>query len=73
MSLTLAASDRTVIPIYAGIQVYYTSNHEQSDTTNEWKQTREHDPNLMTPLCVWNFSKYKNMKNLARTLFPFWR
>jgi len=28
MSSTLAADDRTVMPIYAGIQVYYTSNHE---------------------------------------------
>jgi len=32
MSPTLAASDRTVIPIYAGIQVYYTSNHDQHNT-----------------------------------------
>jgi len=33
MSPTLAAGDRTVIPIYAGIQVYYTSNHDQYNTT----------------------------------------
>jgi len=30
MSLTLAASDRTVIPTYAGIQVYYASNHDHT-------------------------------------------
>jgi len=30
MSPTLAADDRTVIPIYTGIQVYYTSNHDHS-------------------------------------------
>jgi len=30
MSLTLAARDRTVIPIYAGIQVYFTSNHDHT-------------------------------------------
>jgi len=30
MSPTLAADDRTVIPIYAGIQVYYTTNHEHA-------------------------------------------
>jgi len=33
MSPTLAAGDRTVIPIYAGIQVYYASNHDQYNTT----------------------------------------
>jgi len=32
MSPTLAAGDRTVIPIYAGIQVYYT--HDNEHTTN---------------------------------------
>jgi len=30
MSPTLAADDRTVIPIYAGIQVYYTSKCEHT-------------------------------------------
>jgi len=30
MSPTLTAGDRTVIPIYAGIQVYYTSNHDHT-------------------------------------------
>jgi len=30
MSPTLAADDRTVIPIYAGLQVYYTSNHKHA-------------------------------------------
>jgi len=30
MSPTLAASDRTVIPIYTGIQFYYTVNHEHT-------------------------------------------
>ena len=41
MSPTLAASDWTVIPIYAGIQVsnQYTSNHDQCNTTmNEYKR-----------------------------------
>jgi len=39
MSPTLAASDRTVIPIYAGIQVYYTSNHDQCNTImNEYER-----------------------------------
>jgi len=39
MSPTLAADDRTVIPIYAGIPVYYTSNHDQYNTTmNEYKR-----------------------------------
>jgi len=33
MSPTLAAGDRTAIPIYAGIQIYYTSNHDQYNTT----------------------------------------
>jgi len=30
VSPTLAAGDRTVIPIYARIQVYYTSKHEHT-------------------------------------------
>jgi len=30
MSPTLAADDRTVIPIYAGIQVYYTATYERT-------------------------------------------
>jgi len=36
MSPTLAADDRTVIPIYAGIQVYYTSKYEHA-TRNDMK------------------------------------
>jgi len=46
MSPTLAADDRTVIPIYAGIRVYYTSKHEHT-TKSMWRWTHEHDPNLM--------------------------
>jgi len=46
MSPTLAASDRTIIPIYAGIHVYYTSKHEHA-AQNIWRWTHEHDPNLL--------------------------
>jgi len=39
MSPTLAASDRTVIPIYEGLKVYYTSNHDQYNTIiNNYKR-----------------------------------
>jgi len=34
MSPTLAADDRTVIPIYAGIQVYYTSKYKRATKSN---------------------------------------
>jgi len=50
MSPTLAASDRTVIPIYEGIQVYYTSNHDQYNTTiNEYEHV---NMILVTPHCL---------------------
>jgi len=45
MSPALAADDRTVIPIYAGIQIYYTSKYEHA-TKMVWRWTHEHDPNL---------------------------
>jgi len=70
MSPTLAAGDRTVIPIYAGIQVYYTSDREH---TTRIMNEDERMNMILTfwPPIVWDFSKYKIMKNLARTLFPF--
>jgi len=46
MSSTLAADDRTVIPIYAGIHVYWPSRYEHT-TQNIWRWTHEHDPNLV--------------------------
>jgi len=42
---TLAVDDRTVIPIYTGIQVYCTSKYEHT-TRNIWRWTHEHDLNL---------------------------
>jgi len=45
MSPTLAAGDRTIIPVYEGIHVYWPSRYEHT-TKNRWRWTHEHDPNL---------------------------
>jgi len=49
MSSTLAADDRTVIPFYAGIQVYYTHDYEHTtNATDEYKHMNM-ILNVMTP------------------------
>jgi len=45
MSPTLAASDRTIIPVCEGILIYWPSRYEHT-TKNGWRWTHDHDANI---------------------------
>ena len=59
-------------PLYPFMREYTFINHQGTNTRPKtYEDERMNMILTLWPPIVWDFSKYKIMKNLARTSFPF--